>query len=432
MAGTAKMLATCLGCGCACDDIQLRIDANRITQASNACDLGLQWFGDGTAPARAVVGTREASVDEALDAAADLLRTSSRALVFLAPDISCEAQRAAIAIADALHATVDSVTSTTAGPGILAAQEVGRASATLGEIRNRADVVVFWGVDPASRYPRFWTRYAPGPSGVHVGDRGRRTVIAVDVGEGRGPEDADDRLTIPPDREVELLAELTARAAGSVDGTDIPPILQVMLRGKYVALISDAEPDDRERRDDGRSAGIIALAQALNGQTRCAHIALRAGGNRSGADACLTSQTGYPMVVDFSRGYPRYRPHDHAVARLQRGNVDAALIVGSVARVSPELRTLIARVPAILVGPRATEAPFALAAAVDTGVAGVHESGTVLRMDDVPLPVEGPIAGPPATLDIVTALARRVAASPLGAEAQKAKAAVARGSGNRQ
>ena len=33
------MLATCLGCGCACDDIQLRIDANRIREARKDAPL---------------------------------------------------------------------------------------------------------------------------------------------------------------------------------------------------------------------------------------------------------------------------------------------------------------------------------------------------------------------------------------------------------
>jgi formylmethanofuran dehydrogenase subunit B len=423
--------STCLGCGCACDDIELRIDANRIIEARNACELGVRWFGDGTVPARALVGPRHASVDEAVGTAAKLLVAASRPLVFLAPDISCEAQRAAIAVADALQATVDSVTSLTAAPGILAAQERGRASATLGEIRNRADIVVFWGVDPTVRYPRFWDRYAPGPAGTHVGSRGDRTVIAVNVGRARGPGDADQRFAVPPDREVELLAELTARATGSAGQDAVPELLQTMLRGRYVALISDGEPDDRETRDAGRSAALIALAQALNGQTRCAQVVLRAGGNRSGADSCLTSQTGYPMAVDFSRSFPRYRPHEHAAARLTRGTVDAVLVVGSIVLV-PELHTRVAGVPTVLIGPRATEAPFDVAAAVDTGVAGIHESGTALRMDDVPLPLEGVIPGPPAAVDVVAALRRRVAAAPVRADAASARAAIARGAGNRQ
>ena len=408
------MLATCLGCGCACDDIQLRVDGNRIVEARNACALGVQWFGDGTMPAGARVGTRDGSVEEAIEAAAGLLTAAARPLVFLAPDVSCEAQRAAIAVADMLHAFADSVTSLTALPSILAAQEIGRASATLGEIRNRADVVVFWGVDPSVRYPRFWSRYAPEPSGAYVGGRSNRAVIAVDVGDTRGPEDADERFTITPDREVDLLSELTSRAAASSsDLESAPRILQMMLRGKYVALISDGEADDHASRDAGRTTGLVALAQALNGPTRCAHILLRGGGNRSGADAILTSQTGYPLAVDFSRGYPRYRPHEHAAARLARGAVDVALIVGSFARV-PGLHALVARVPTVIVGPRATEAPIDVAVAVDTGLPGIHDFGTALRMDDVPLPLERVIDGPPAVIDVVAALGVRVSASVVG------------------
>jgi len=186
-----------------------------------------------------------------------------------------------------------------------------------------------------------------------------------------------------------------------------------MLRGKYVALISDGEVNDHAPRDHGRTTGLVALAQALNGPTRCAHIVLRGGGNRSGADAILTSQTGYPLAVDFSHGYPRYRPHEHAAARLARGTVDAALIVGSVARV-PQLHGLVARVPTVIVGPRATEAAIDAAVAVDTGLCGIHGSGTALRMDDVPLPLERVIDGPPAVIDVVGTLGVRVTASLVG------------------
>ena len=414
------MLATCLGCGCACDVIQLRVEENRIREARNACALGLQWFGDGSVPSRVVIGGRDASVDDALDVAADLLGQAARPLVYLAPDISCETQRVAIGLADALHATVDSVTTGTTRGAVLAAQEIGRASATLGEIRNRADVVVFWGVDPTQRYPRFWTRYAPEPSGLHVAGRHGRIVLAVDVGSARGPEDADERMSVMSDREVSFLEELTALAARADSGATVPPVLGTILRGKYVALIADAEPAIDGGDDDGRSAALLTFAQALNGPTRCAYVALRAGGNRSGADACLTAQTGYPIAVDFSRGHPRYRPHEHAAARLERGHVDAVLVVGS-AGLIPFPAARFASVPTIVIGPRATEAPFSTSAAVDTGVAGIHEAGTALRMDEVPLPLGAAIDGPRRAVDVVADLARRVAS-----------ATVARGAGNRQ
>src|SRR5688572_7131100 len=402
------MLATCLGCGCACDDIQLRIERNRIVDAVHACALGVEWFGDGSVPSRALRGGQACPVDDALARAAVVLRNAARPLVYLAPDISCEAQRAAIAIADALRATIDSVTSATVMTTLLAAQETGRASATLGELKNRADVVVFWGVDPSSRYPRFRTRYAPDAPGLHIGGRSARKVIAVDVGSARGPEDADLRLTVMPDREVATLTELTA--AGNRLPEQAPVALQTMLGGKYVAVIADAEPDDRDgARDGGRSAALITFVQALNGPTRSALVTLRAGGNRSGADVCLTAQTGYPMAVDFTAGYPRYRPYDAAAVRFARGGVDAVLLVGSAARLPPELGVAMSQLPAVAIGPRASESAFANAAAViDTAVAGIHESGTALRMDDVPLPLARAINGPPATAETVALLAARL------------------------
>ena len=420
------MTATCLGCGCVCDDIQLRVENNVIVGAGNACPLGVRWFGDGRVPSRARIRGKDASVDEALTAAADALRGASRALIYLAPDISCETQRAAIAIADALHATSDSVTSATAMATLLAAQEIGRASATLGEIRNRADVVVFWGVDPAQRYPRFWTRYAPEPAGVHIAGRQDRTVIAVDVGSARGPETADQRLAVMPEREVATLTELTASIATNHDDRGV---LEAILRGKYVAIVADAERDDQDPADGGRAAALISLAQALNGPTRCALISLRGGGNRSGAESCLTAQTGYPAAVDFSAGYPRYRPHDSAVGRLSRGAVDVALVVGAVGLVPARVMDRLAGVTTILIGPRATESGLTAAAAVDTGVIGIHEAGTALRMDDVALPLVAAVTGPLATLDIVTALASRLNPSPRAASAGRP---VARAAANRQ
>jgi formylmethanofuran dehydrogenase subunit B len=366
------------------------------------------WFGDGSVPARARVGGRDASIDETVETAARLLARSVRPLVYLAPDISCETQRTGIALADALRATLDTVTSATAMASLLAAQELGRAGATLGEIRNRADVVVFWAVDPAARYPRYWTRYAPEPAGLYVEGRASRTVIAVDIGDARGPADADLRISIAPEAEVATLT--MARAAVTHDGIHHEPaqdaLAAALIRGRYVAIVADAEPDDlNDGRDPGRAAALIGLAQAVNGVTRCALSTLRAGGNRTGADAWLTSQTGYPAAVDFARGYPRYRPHDTGISRAARGEVDAAIVIGSTASIPQAAAAALARVPCILIGPRASESALTHAVvAIDTGIAGIHEAGTAQRMDDVPLPLRAALSGPPAALAVVGAV----------------------------
>ena len=95
---------TCLGCGCACDDIAPVVRQNRIVEARNACPLGRAWFGDGTVPQEARVGGRTVSLEAALTQAATILTQARRPLVYLAADLSCETHRAAVGIADRLRA----------------------------------------------------------------------------------------------------------------------------------------------------------------------------------------------------------------------------------------------------------------------------------------------------------------------------------------
>ena len=399
---------TCLGCGCACDDIEAVTRGGRIVEARNACPLGVEWFGDGVVPQQVSIAGRSVSLDEAVVAAAHMLSRAVSPLVYLAPDVSWETQREAVALADDLGGALDSVTSATALASLLAAQERGRASATLGEVRNRADVIVFWGVDPGRRYPRFASRYAPEPAGLFIADgRRSRTVIAIDIDDrdhSRGPADADGRIALTSADEVAMLTALTAivsapAAAGRRDGLwdRAHDLASALTSAKYVAIVVDGERADviDGRCDLSRAGALIAFAQALNGRTRCALSTLRDGGNRSGADAVLTWQTGYPVAVDFAHGYPRYRPYDGtARARLGRGEVDAVLVIGAVSRVPSDLTSMMARIQSVVIGPRASESVFAARGIViDTGVAGIHEEGTALRMDDVPLPLRAVLDG---------------------------------------
>ena len=400
---------TCLGCGCACDDIRVTVTQGRITETSNACALGVAWFGDGAVPAEIRVKGRAATLNQAIDQSAALLAGARRPLVYIAGDLSCETQREAVAIGDRLQAAVDSLAATAAG-AVLAGQRRGRATATLGEIRQHADLIVFWGVDPGERYPRFTARYTAGPS-----TREKRTVVAVDVGASHGPKDADLRVTIAAADEVDALGVMRAAVGGhDVDAKKFGPageLARRMMQARYAAIVADGEPGlPTVIVDPDRAEALVALAQALNGPTRCALTTLRAGGNRSGADAVLTWQTGFPFAVDFAEGIPRYRPDAGAHARLAADEVDAALVVGASATLPRPVAEGLSGKPVAVVGPRASVATFRPVVAIDTGVAGIHEGGTAFRMDDVPLPLRASLDGPVAALHVVRAIRERLGA----------------------
>ena len=391
---------TCLGCGCVCDDLSVQVTDGRIVNVTPDCPAARAWFGDGSVPEKVLRGGAAAKLEEAVADAASLLAGSAgRVLVYLAPDLSTQAQRTAVALADLLRAGVDSATSEPAAAGLLSAQRRGRATATLGEIRNRADVLLFWGIDPSARYPRFLSRYALEPEGTHVtGGRRGRKVISVHIGAARSLAGAEVEVTLDPADEITALSVMRATVLGNRPG-DLSPTLESaaraaeeMLRARYAVLVHEAEPGGLPR-DPFRAEGLIALVQALNGPTRAALSSLRAGGNRSGAESVLTWQTGYPLAVDFSTGVPRYTPAARGLASIASGAATAVLIAGSAAGLGADASAALGRVPTVVIGPRASEMPFAAHVAIDTGVAGIHEDGTAYRMDEVPLPLRPPLAG---------------------------------------
>src|SRR5205085_2738731 len=78
---------TCLGCGCACDDITVVVQRGRLTEAQRACALGAAWFGDGQVPDAVRIRGRAGTLERALAEATALVTDAKRPLVYLAGDI---------------------------------------------------------------------------------------------------------------------------------------------------------------------------------------------------------------------------------------------------------------------------------------------------------------------------------------------------------
>ena len=106
--------ATCTFCGCVCDDIELHAEGERIVKTKGACSLGEAWFKNHTAERLypdALIDGKEATVDDAVKAAADYLYRANMPLVYGLSNITCEAQREAVALAELIGGVIDSHTS---------------------------------------------------------------------------------------------------------------------------------------------------------------------------------------------------------------------------------------------------------------------------------------------------------------------------------
>lgn len=399
---------TCMGCGLLCDDVTVSVTGNGVSNFLPPCTLGAAWLGSGAVPGRIQAGQRDATFEAAIAAAARVaVDARGRVLVYLAPGLTIEALKPAVSVADRIRAVVDTDTSSSAASGILAGQRRGRAAATLGELRNRGDIVLFWGVTPSRSHPRFTERLVEA-TGTHVPEgRASRTVIAVRIGEDGAVDGADITLEIPATGELAALSLLRANIAGatSLPGpgapAGLPELATRLAAARYVAIVGGGD-DPENSRQAQRAEGLIALTQSLNTPTRAALFTLRSGDNRNGVEALLTWQTGYPFAVDFRRGAPEYGAARRGCDDI--GSFDAALVLGDWRTVPADSIGVLGGLATVVIGPGASEMPGAPRVAIDTGRAGIHEGGTAYRMDDVPLPLAPVLDGPRTAAMVLGAL----------------------------
>ncbi len=417
--------ATCTFCGCVCDDMILTVEGNHITQAKNACVLGKAWFSEHTVEQRpfALIDGREASTDEAVEAAAQVLANARFPVVYGLSDTTCEAQRQAVAIADFIGASIDTTTSVCHGPSGMAFQGAGESTATLGEVRNRADLVIYWGGNPAESHPRHFTRYSVTPKGMYVPNgRKDRTVVLVDVRQTPSAKVADIFWQVKPRADFELLWALRALVKGKPVDPSIEEITGVSL---------DAMKDLVQRMKSCRfgvlffgmgltmtrgrhynSGALLALATDLNEFTHFVAKPVRGHGNVTGADNVVSWQTGYPFAVNFSRGFPRFNPGEFTtVDLLARREADAALIIASdpASNFPKAAIEHLKRIPTIVLDPKTTVTTSVAKISFTTATYGINTGGTVYRMDDVPISLRPAFPSPyPSDETVLRAIKDRV------------------------
>jgi formylmethanofuran dehydrogenase subunit B len=401
----------CAFCGCLCDDINVTVQDGRITQAKNVCVLGKAWLLGHSQPSdrpAALIDGQPADLDSAVDKAARLLAEARYPLIYGLSSTCCEAQRQAVALAEALGGCVDCCTSVCHGPSGMALQSIGEATCTLGEVKNRADLVVYWGSNPAESHPRHMARYAVTTKGMFI-PRGRkdRSVVLVDVRPTPSARAADLFLQVRPGKDFELLWALRALIKGQ-------PVAEAGLVGTGVTLAQLTDLAERMKRcrfgvlfigqgltqSRGKQMNTTAaflLVRDLNSVTKFALVPMRGHGNVTGVDNVLGWQTGYPFGVNFSRGYPRFNPGEFTVVDvLSRHEADAALIIASdpVASLPRKAVRRLTGIPTVVLDTHETETTRIAQVAFTTATAGISAEGTMYRMDNVPLQLRTVLPSP--------------------------------------
>jgi formylmethanofuran dehydrogenase subunit B len=397
-------------CGLPCSEAALTFEDGRVVGVRGGCAVcrgaaaTLRFDGD------PLIAGRGATLEEALDRAATMLREARRPFVYGLAASPVGTARLAARLAARVDAAIDVEGGNVLGPEIEAIAATGQVTATFGEMRAAADLVVLWRCDPRSTHPDFFPALpASGPATA----RGPRRIIAVPPCVRR---DGELVLPIPDGRDVEALQLLrmflNARrvAVDTLDGHGLPldalrHAAEAILAARRVIILWDPTlPSDGDSDfapaaveasalaagfaaltlDESRPAAVAGAAAPAAGDTERRsrpRIAVKAlsPAHVTGGMAGLLSATGYPRAIGFSGGRPVCDPDRFGAERMLGGGSDLLLAIEPSWPLPEQVDC-----PVVLIGSRLPEdwqEPAVLLPIVPPALDG----GLFLRSDGVPL-----------------------------------------------
>ncbi len=388
-------------CGCVCDDLQLTVENQRVINVSPGCALAEPWLlkQDGAHVHSTLIEGKSCEFKAAITKSVELLSRANAPLIYGLSHSSTPGQQSAVKLADRIGAIIDTTASTCHAPSILALQTVGESTATLGEVRQRSDLVIYWGSNPVISHPRHMDRFVNAPGTYVPNGRKGRHVVVIDVEETETAQLADTFIKVDPGADFEVIWALRALLTGlpithsHIGGVLLEELTTLALRmqtSTYGAVFFGLGLT-RHGIPHLNVEALLKLVTDLHHHTRFIARRMRIPGDVAGADSVLCWQTGYPFSVSLSRAYPRYNPGEFtANDLLERQDVDVAVLVGTegLSKLSQAAQQHLASIPTIILKSPNTKNTLTGTVTFRTATYGIHRPGTAYRMDEIPIPLK--------------------------------------------
>ncbi len=398
-AEAAGRLWTCPFCALLCDDLRVRETAPGgawavVGGGCPSAEAGLANLGRPAASApRAWVDGRPAALDDALAAAAQRLAGWRQPLIGgLGTDVA--GARALFRLAARIGAICDHADGRGLMHGVRAQQDRGLYYATLGEVRDRADLIVCAGTSVSDHYPGFFSRIgldddaspctrlvfldAPAPIPATAGLPSRCDVRTVHA--------AGDLFA-----DLQQLGALVGQPDRAGADADLAALATELLAARYAVLVWEAAT-----LPEHGALIVEALARivdTLNRGTRAAMCSLGGGDGAYSVNQAFTWLSGLPLRTRVAHDALEHDPHRFDAQRLiDRHGSDGVLWVSSFRadRLPPATA-----LPRIVLGPPAMAQRLVDAGNVEALVfiavatPGVNAPGHLFRTDgSIVVPLE--------------------------------------------
>ena len=321
----------CPFCGLLCDDLVVRSSqSSALKLEKNGCAKAIYHFGQPPVSVSPQINGQKVILDKALTTASQLLKKAKKPL-FCGLGTDVDGVRAVLELADKKGGTVDHMYSDAMMCNDLILQETGWILTTLSEIKNRAEMILLVGTD-LNRYPRFFERIVWNKHSCSDLKTKQRKIIYVgdklDVKAGKSP--TGKTPTLIPCRENQL-----AETIGILNGLMLGYSPKTQGNNKRIKVLSQLAEDIKKIRygtiiwaseefqlhhSELIVHAIAKLLQTLNQSQRFAGFPIGGNDGAKNANNVCTWQSGYPLRVNFSQGYPEYDPRRYATKRILQNN----------------------------------------------------------------------------------------------------------------
>ena len=388
----SSSMLVCTGCGCLCDDVQAEIDGNRLGQIENACAKGAAYLQAAFNPerrAKSSIRGKRCSPEAAMDEAARLLSKAKRRLIFGLDNSTLETQALAIELARKLGAALDDASSFSYAPLIerILSQELPTCS--LSEVKDKADLLLYWGANPTATHPRHLSKYTYyayadfNPAGWYP----KVTLSSIDVRPTELTAMSKPAFRIKPRGDRELISGLLGESpTASVEAKQLSELVK---KSRFCTIFCGR---GLAHSLDGDFSGFGQMVRRLSQSIRMAVIPMITETNMVGFNQSLHKQTSYVNQVSFARGVSHGRQFSFLEQAYNR-TPDCILVVGSdpFSMLPQSLMSKLQGVDIICLDHFSTPTTEGASVVIPTAVPGVESGGNVVRMDGDSIALAEPI-----------------------------------------
>ncbi len=407
----------CCGCSVVCDDVAAKVTKTGI-QSLGLCALGHAYYSSIRSQTRLKKAQMKAKstsaktipFKKAYEEASSILSSSQRPLLIGWSNSPIEVSHLGLKLAKSLKGVYDSTASFEYGQ-LRQHKLVGGETGTvnLEDIRNLADFIVYWGVNPAESHHRHASRYTVFPTGEKIPEgRESRTVAVLDIRQTESMRLANHQLILEfKNGDEQFLTTLLTEIKGT---TGTPPVkvggipaieflsfAKQIQEANYIAIFYGNGLLHSPHAS--KTLPLLSkVARVLNKKSRpCVTLPMVAYCNSIGVVTASQTDTKIPYSVDFNRQPPR--PYKSVFKGLIANEFDAALIVGwdPLSMLPAPIARALEKIPLITLSTHPSLTTRESTVVIPTAVTGVETTGVVYRMDGSAVPVQ-PITKPPANI----------------------------------